>query len=38
MKFWKLQMKFGEQNECIYYSSPAVINGKKERKSISETA
>jgi len=30
MKFRKLQMTFGEQNGCLYYSSPAVIMGKKK--------
>jgi hypothetical protein len=28
VKFLKLQMKFGEQNGCIYYPSPAAIMGK----------
>ena len=31
-------MKFEEQEGCIYYTSISTIMGKKERKSISETA
>ena len=32
IKFWKQQMKFEEQNVCLYYSSPAAIKGKKEKE------